>query len=432
MSIVGTSWGRYPRVSDQTIVPLRWRDISLPTVSGTMLAYGNGRSYGDSCTNAGGTLLHTRGLDRFISFDSASGILRCESGVLLGEILDQFVPKGWFLPVLPGTKFVTVGGAIANDVHGKNHHRAGTFGEHVLRFELLRSDGTRCECSHATNEELFRATIGGLGLTGVITWAEISLQRISSPWMTVENLRFANLHEFFAISAESERDFAYTVSWIDCAAAGSALGRGVFMRANHAPPGRDGAGSQRRLRMPFTPPISLINRVTLRAFNALYYHQHRRRHGLEHYDSYFFPLDAIADWNRIYGPRGFLQYQCVVPMDAAESALTNLLACIKRSGSGSFLAVLKVFGDRATAGILTFPRAGTTLALDFPNEGQATLDLLERLDDIVIAAGGAVYPAKDSRLKRARFVRYFPGWEAMLPHIDPRFSSGWWRRVTEN
>jgi FAD/FMN-containing dehydrogenase len=183
--------------------------------------------------------------------------------------------------------------------------------------------------------------------------------------------------------------------------------------------------------MPLTPPISLINRLSLRAFNSLYYHRRRPRQALDHYDSYFYPLDAIADWNRIYGPRGFLQYQCVVPMPSAEPVLTELLACVGRSGSGSFLAVLKVFGDRPAAGILSFPRAGTTLALDFPNQGQATLDLLERLDDIVSAAGGAVYPAKDARLTRARFVRYFPGWEAMLPHIDPRFSSGWWRRVME-
>jgi FAD/FMN-containing dehydrogenase len=426
----GTSWGRYPPASPQTIVSLHWRDAPLPTFSGSSLAHGNGRSYGDCCTNTGGTLLHTRSLDRFIAFDNASGVLRCEAGVLFSEILDLVVARGWFLPVTPGTKFVTVGGAIANDVHGKNHHRAGTFGEHVRCFELLRSDGTRVECSRTRNAELFRATVGGLGLTGVITWAEFALQRIAGPWMATENLRFTNLREFFTLSAESEQDYAYTVAWVDCAATGAALGRGWFFRANHAA-GPEQAHPRRSLRMPLTPPISLINRLSLRAFNSLYYHRRRPRQALDHYDSYFYPLDAIADWNRIYGPRGFLQYQCVVPMPSAEPVLTELLACVGRSGSGSFLAVLKVFGDRPAAGILSFPRAGTTLALDFPNQGQATLDLLERLDDIVSAAGGAVYPAKDARLTRARFVRYFPGWEAMLPHIDPRFSSGWWRRVME-
>jgi FAD/FMN-containing dehydrogenase len=434
MPSVGASWGRYPGASGQTIVPLHWRDRVLPTVSGTMLPHGNGRSYGDSCTNANGTLLHTRHLDRFIAFDAETGVLRCEAGVLFSEILDLIVSKGWFLPVSPGTKFVTVGGAIANDVHGKNHHCTGTFGEHVRCFELLRSDGTRRICSPTENEDLFRATIGGLGLTGVITWAEFTLQRIANPWMAVENLRFANLHEFLAISAESARDFAYTVAWVDCAAAGTTLGRGLFMRANHSPAdtAHGPPAPRRRLSVPFTPPLSLINSASLRAFNALYYHRHRPQRAVSHYEPYFYPLDAIGSWNRIYGPRGFLQYQCVVPMSAAEGSLTELLAEIQRSGSGSFLAVLKVFGERPPAGILSFPRAGTTLALDFSNRGQATLDLLERLDDIVCAAGGAVYPAKDARLKRTRFERYFPEWQTMLPHIDARFSSGWWRRVMES
>jgi len=430
---VGTSWGRYPPVAAQAVVPLRWRDAQLPTLESYMLAYGNGRSYGDSCTNAGGTLLHTRGLDRFIAFDPSTGVLRCEAGVLFSEIIDLIVPKGWFLPVTPGTKFITVGGAIANDVHGKNHHRAGTFGEYVRRFELLRSDGARIECSPDENAPLFRATVGGLGLTGVITWAEFALQPISNPWMAIENRRFGDLREFLQLSAESERGFAYTVAWVDCAAPATALGRGVFMRANHTPADISSgpAAPRRRLTMPFTPPLSLINTASLRAFNALYFHRRRPQHEIGHYDSYFYPLDAIGDWNRIYGPRGFLQYQCLVPMADAQNSLAALLDEIRRSGSGSFLAVLKVFGDRRAAGILSFARAGATLALDFPNHGQTTLDLLERLDDVVCAAGGAVYPAKDARLKRARFERYFPNWTAMLPHLDPRFSSGWWRRVME-
>lgn len=431
MRPTGLSWGRYPAPRNQTVVPLYWRDAALPLVDGRMLPRGNGRSYGDSCTNDDGFLLYTRGLDRFIAFDPDSGVLRCEAGVLFSEILDLFVPNGWFLPVAPGTKFVTVGGAIANDVHGKNHHRAGTFGEHVRRFELLRSDGARYVCSETENVDLFRATIGGLGLTGVITWAEFALQRIANPWMMVEYHRFADIAEFMAVSAASERDYAYTVAWVDCAA--RERGRGWFMRANHASADitKGPQAPCRRLSVPFAPPFSLINRASLRAFNTLYFHRRRPQCTAEHYDPYFFPLDVIANWNLIYGPRGFLQYQCVVPMAHAETSLAALLAEVARSGSGSFLAVLKVFGDRPAAGILSFPRAGTTLALDFPNQGQATLDLLERLDDIVVAAGGAVYPAKDARLKHARFVRYFPRWEAMQAHIDPRFSSGWWRRVME-
>ena len=431
MPAVGTSWGRYPH-ADQNIVPLHWRDAALPAATGSVLAYGNGRSYGDVCLNDGGTLLHTRGLDRYIAFDPASGVLRCEAGVLFADILDFVVPQGWFLPVTPGTRYVTVGGAVANDVHGKNHHGAGTFGEHVRRFELLRSDGTRIECSPVQNVDLYTATIGGLGLTGVIIWVEFQLLRIASPWMAQETRRFGNLAEFFALSADSERDYAYTVAWIDCAASGNAFGRGVFFRANHAPAmAAQRAARQRQLVVPFTPPFSLINSLSLRAFNALYFHRAREGHAVVHYEPYFYPLDAIAEWNRIYGPRGFLQYQCVVPPDASMDAITRLLQTIAASGSGSFLAVLKVFADRRPAGTLSFPRAGTTLALDFPNNGAATFSLLDRLDDIVAATGGAVYPAKDARMSGARFRQYFPNWQSMLPHIDPKFSSGFWRRVME-
>jgi FAD/FMN-containing dehydrogenase len=248
--------------------------------------------------------------------------------------------------------------------------------------------------------------------------------------MASETLRFGDLNEFFALSAQSEPDHEYTVAWIDCGGSVQTFGRGLFIRANHSATNR-AIRPPRRLRMPFTPPVSLINRASLRAFNGLYFHAARQGHASAHYEPYFFPLDAIGDWNRIYGPRGFLQYQCVVAPDHAESAIAELLRRIAASGTGSFLAVLKVFSDRPAAGILSFPRAGTTLALDFPNRGEATLALLEQLDDIVVGAGGAVYPAKDARLKGARFRRYFPRWEQMLPHVDPRFSSGFWRRVME-
>jgi FAD/FMN-containing dehydrogenase len=428
MSMPGTSWGRFPHATQQ-IIPLHWRDAGLPEIDGTLLAYGNGRSYGDVCLNDGGVLLHTRGLNRFITFEPETGVLRCEAGVLFSDILDFVVPRGWFLPVTPGTQYITVGGAIANDVHGKNHHRAGTFGEHVRCFELLRSDGSRQVCSRDENAGLFGATIGGLGLTGVITWAEFALKRVPGPWMDTETLSFDGLTEFFAVSTESEREHEYTVAWIDCAGSGKSFGRGLFMRANHAARA-DAIPRGHHLRMPFTPPVSLINGATLRAFNAAYFHGTRRGRAVVPYRPYFYPLDAVGDWNRIYGPRGFLQYQCVVPPATAEAATAELLQHIAASGNGSFLAVLKVFTDRPAAGILSFPRAGTTLALDFPNRGTATFDLLERLDEIVVAAGGAVYPAKDARLRGERFRRYFPRWQEMQAHCDPRFSSGFWRRVT--
>lgn len=399
-----------------------------------MLPYGNGRSYGDACLNDGGLLLATRGLDRFIAFDPASGVLRCEAGVLLSEILALTVPQGWFLPVTPGTRFVTVGGAIANDVHGKNHHRAGTFGCHLRSLELLRSDGSRRTCTPERNADWFGATIGGLGLTGVITWAEFALKRIAGPMIDVETIRFGRLEEFFALSRASDKDYEYTVAWIDCVARGHALGRGLFMRGNHAGAlyRQRAAKRPRRLHMPLTPPLSLVNRATLRPFNTLYFHRQRRerQRAAVYYEKFFYPLDAILAWNRMYGPHGFMQYQCVVPPAAGEDATRAILERIAASGSGSFLSVLKLFGDVPSPGWLSFPRPGVTLALDFPNQGAPTLRLLDALDEIVGQAGGAVYPAKDARMSAASFRRYFPGWERLRDYVDPRFSSSLWRRVT--
>jgi FAD/FMN-containing dehydrogenase len=433
MTRVGESWGRYPCAQQQEIRTLRHRDEALPDRP-SMLAYGNGRSYGDSCLNDGGTLLHTRPLDRLMAFDAATGLLRCEAGMLLAEILDFAVPRGWFLPVTPGTRFVTMGGATANDVHGKNHHVAGTFGRHVRAFELLRSDGTRRVCTPAEHADWFGATVGGLGLTGVITWTEIALRPIASPWLTTETYRFEGLDAFFDLSHRSDNGYEYTVAWIDCTARGRHAGRGLFMRGNHAdgevaPPS---SHSRRPLRMPLVPPVSLVNRLSLRPFNWLYYHTSPRTpvRTVRHYEPYFYPLDGILDWNRMYGPRGFLQYQCVVPPAAAQAAVAALLEAIARSGKGSFLAVLKQFGTQRSPGMLSFPRPGTTLALDFPNDGEPVLTLLDRLDAIVAEAGGAVYPAKDARMSGQRFRQYYPNWEAFAAFIDPRMSSGFWRRVT--
>ena len=429
------SWGRYPR-SRHVVRELTDRHAPLPAFDGLALPYGNGRSYGDSCQNPDGTLLRTRGLDRFIQFDAASGQLRCEAGVLLGEILDQVVPQGWFLPVSPGTRHVTVGGAIANDVHGKNHHAAGSFGHHVECFELLRSDGERMLCRPGDAHGLFEATVGGLGLTGVITWAQIRLRRVCGPWMETETLRFGSLDEFFELSRASAAHHEYTVAWIDCLARGASLGRGLFMRGDHAPanPAERPPAPKERWGMPVAPPFSLVNGLTLRPFNTLYYHRQRAasQRATVHYVPYFYPLDGIRDWNRMYGPRGFLQYQCVLPPAAARDGIAELMREIAASGSGSFLAVLKEFGTRPAAGLMSFPRPGTTLALDFPNNGARVLRLLERLDRIVDAADGAVYPAKDARLAGPSFRRAFPNWERFAAFVDPRFSSGFWRRVMES
>ncbi len=433
---IGQSWGRYPRV-EQRILPVLDRDgvLPLPSDGGSVLPHGNGRSYGDSCLNPGATLLTNRGLDRFIDFDPATGIVRCEAGVTLADILDIALPSGWFLPVTPGTRYATVGGAIANDVHGKNHHRAGTFCHHVRCIELLRSDGSRRQLTPADGSGLFAATAGGLGLTGFITWAELQLRRVPGPWIETESIRFDNLDEFFALSRDSAERFEYTVAWIDCLAKGPNLGRGHFLRGDHAPGDAQAAtpSSAPRRSMPLVPPVSLVNRLTLRPFNTLYYWRQPARHArhMSHYQSYFYPLDGINHWNRMYGPKGFLQHQCVLPPATARDATAALLGEIARSGRGSFLAVLKEFGDRPSPGLLSFPRPGTTLALDFPNDGPDLLKMLDRLDHIVSEAGGAVYAAKDARMSPSLFRQAYPAWEEFSRFIDPRFSSGFWRRVME-
>ena len=414
-----------------------WRHQNLPLEgygNQTFLPFGNGRSYGDSCLNSGGMLIDARSLDRYIDFNPETGVLRCEAGVLLSDILQLVVPYGWFLPVTPGTRYVTIGGAIANDVHGKNHHRAGTFGCHVSCFELLRSDGTRLECSPETNTEWYRTTIGGLGLTGLITWAELQLKPISSPYIQQEIIRYPDLGAFFELSAESDRDFEHTMAWVDCLASGSGLGRGLFIRGNEdTDSSRQPVKSARTMiDLPVCPPVSLVNHWTLKAFNKLYYHKQRgnRKKSVVHYAPFFYPLDAIGNWNRIYGPKGFLQYQMAVPSENGQDAVREILEQISRAGIGSFLAVLKIFGNRPSPGLMSFPRQGVTLALDFPNQGGTPFSLLDSLDDIVESAQGAVYPAKDARMSPDKFRAYFPQWKELENYIDPRFSSSFWRRVT--
>ena len=417
---------------------LYWRSDPLPIdmqAKKTFLPFGNGRSYGDVCLNEGGYLLDCRQLHRFISFDPKTGLVRCEAGVLLSEILELTVAKGWFLPVTPGTQFVTVGGAIANDVHGKNHHRAGTFGQHVRCFELLRSDGARMLCSPQENDAFYKATIGGLGLTGVITWAEIQLHPITNAFIEHEVIRYRNLDEFFVLARESDQEFEHTVAWIDCLAKGDELGRGLFIRGNYAKAfeGKTAPPSKLRLTFPVDPPFALINGLTLKVFNALYYHKQwsNRVRGLVHYQPFFYPLDAIRSWNRIYGHKGFFQYQCAVPTSQMEDAIREILKRIGKAGVGSFLAVLKLFGNKPSPGLLSFPLPGATLALDFPNNGTSTLKLLDELDEVTRSVGGRINPSKDARMRPADFTQAYPNWLTMEKYIDPNFSSSFWRRVTD-
>lgn len=425
------SWGRYP-VKDQKGLELAWRNGGLPTES-NFLPQGNARSYGDCCMNAQGLVVSTTPLRNLIAFDPDSGVLRCESGVMLKDILDVFEPRGWFLPVTPGTKFATVGGAIANDVHGKNHHVAGTFGCHVLAFELLRSDGSRTVCSPTENVDLFAATIGGLGLTGVLVWADILLKRVENSAVRSESFKYQTLHDFFSLSAESEASHEYTMAWVDCLAGGASTGRGHFIRGNHA------SYADARLKhkplplmIPVDPPVSLVNPLSLRVFNSLYYHRQRSKvvYSITPYDPFFYPLDGIRHWNRMYGPKGFLQYQFVLPMENSADGITEILHRIAASRSGSFLAVLKVFGARPSPGLMSFPRPGTTLALDFPFQGEKTHALFRSLDEVVRQAGGAIYPAKDAHMSELDFKQYYPRWQEFLQWKDPNITSSFWQRVT--
>jgi len=345
------------------------------------------------------------------------------------------VPRGWFLPVTPGTKFVSVGGAIANDIHGKNHHAGGTFGRHVTRFELLRSSGERLICSPTENEMLYQATIGGLGLTGLIVWAEFRLKPIVNPYIDAEHINFSSLDEFFTISAESDQGYEYTVSWVDLLVGDKAICRGNFIRGNH---NQDPALASKPLKkplplaVPFNLPSFVLNPLTVWGFNQLYYYKQmpKRVQKVESYDPFFYPLDSIHQWNRMYGKRGFLQYQCVVPHEGSRESMGEIMGRIRKSGEGTFLTVLKEFGDIQSPGMLSFPRPGLTLALDFAYAGPKTLKHLEELDAVVRQVDGAIYPAKDARMSAASFQQFYPRWEEFAGYIDPHFSSSFWRRVS--
>jgi FAD/FMN-containing dehydrogenase len=433
------SWGRYPKL-DASIVPLNWScDFPLhPPPATRMLPVGAGRSYGDVCLLGHGTLLRTRGpglsggMDRLLDFDPTTGVLCCEAGVTLGEILDFAVPRGFFLPVSPGTKYVTVGGAIANDIHGKNHHIAGTFGRHVPRFELVRSDGTHLICSAAQHAEWYAATIGGLGLTGLIAWAEVTLRPIVSRSIQYTGIKFSGIEEFVMLS-EAHAKSEYTVSWIDCVATGRNFARGIFMAGEHATePGPLKRSKPAKLTLPIDFPDFLLNRRSVGLFNTLYYNKQmgKIKNAIVDYEPFFYPLDKLQRWNRMYGKNGLLQFQCVVPWEASQMGLVKIMKAITSSGLASFLAVLKVFGNAPSPGMMSFPKPGITLALDFPIRHEVSFDLLERLAAITLDHGGRMYPAKDATMTAAQFQAFYPQWKKFAAYVDPAFDSAFWQRVT--
>lgn len=349
---------------------------------------------------------------------------------MLSDIILHCGPSGWFLPVTPGTKHVTLGGAIANDVHGKNHHLSGSFGCHVEWLDLARSDGVTRRCSLRENPDLFSATIGGMGLTGHISRAAIRLMKVPGVNVAEKVTPFASLDGYFDLAEQADETNEYAVAWIDQSAGGAAAGRGLLFTGNHVegpfvPHGRAILG------VPFTPPVSALNGLSVRVFNTLYRFAKGRdpRVKTTHYNPFFYPLDGVANWNRLYGPRGLHQHQSVIPFVAARRIIPQLLQVSRDAGQASFLTVLKRFGSVRSPGILSFSRPGYTLTLDFPHRGKKTLQLLDMLDAMTVGCGGSVNPYKDSRMSPRTFRESFPEWQRVEALRDPAFLSAFWART---
>jgi decaprenylphospho-beta-D-ribofuranose 2-oxidase len=403
-----SGWGGYPKSEAQVIVPHSLGSFRSQLAQHRLLiARGMGRSYGDSAVSE--VVLKTTYYDHFIAFDRETGLLTAEAGVLLREILRVTVKQGWFLPVTPGTSFVTLGGAIASDVHGKNHHLVGTFGQHVVSMTLLLGTGEVVTASPSERADLFHATCGGMGLTGVIIAATIQLTRIKSSLIRQKTIK-ASCLEAVCEAFEDHSTATYSVAWIDCLATGTRLGRSVLLLGEHSNEGSTDFLVKDLFSVPIHTPAAFLNRTTMRIFNNAYWlrarHQKTRLAPLL---SYFYPLDAIGEWNRFYGKAGFLQYQFVLPKVDGIANMRTILTKIADSGQGSFLAVLKKFGP-ANQNLLSFPMEGYTLALDF-KVSQRAIEMLSAFDDMVTAMGGKVYLTKDALMREVTFKASYPSWQ---------------------
>lgn len=385
-----------------------------------VIAQGLLRSYGDSALSE--QAITTLRFNRLLSFESETGMLTCESGVPLSDIIDVFLPRGWFLPVTPGTKFVTIGGAIASDVHGKNHHRAGSFCSHIEQMDVMLPSGEVLSCSPAINPDLFRATCGGMGLTGVILRASIRLMSVKSAYIEQETVKARDLAHIMELF-ESSVGWTYSVAWIDCLSSGRSLGRSILMRGEHSTERPLAIKPRRKLNVPVNFPGFALNNLSVRAFNMFYYTKARDRisSNIVDYDSFFYPLDSISNWNRIYGRKGFTQYQFVLPLESSSTGMRKMLTKIAQSGMGSFLAVLKLFG--AQSGLMSFPMEGYTLALDFPIK-RGLFELLDELDRMVVDYGGRLYLTKDARMSAETLLASYKGlldeFLSLREKYDPR------------
>ncbi len=409
-----SGWDKYPTINAQVFHPLTPEDV-LRCIGGNphnpLIARGLGRSYGDS--SLAPHVISTRYLDHLLSFDEYSGVLTCSAGVSFAHILSVFVPKGWFPPVTPGTKFVTVGGAIASDIHGKNHHLEGSFTDHVSCLKIATVSDGIVECSRERHPELFQATCGGMGLTGVILEATFGLKPIKSAYIDETTLKAKTLEEALDLFA-IHHNASYSVAWLDCSSSGRSLGRSVVMLGEHSAQGGLTPGKSLTLIVPVDMPSFVLNRYTIRAFNALYYNLLRKKRTERriHYEPFFYPLDGIRHWNRLYGKNGFTQYQFVIPKQASLEGLTTVLERIAASKHASALAVLKAFGKN-NINHLSFPMEGCTLALDFKLD-TGLFELLNELDSIVLDYGGRVYLTKDVRMSAEMFKRSYPRWQSFM------------------
>jgi FAD/FMN-containing dehydrogenase len=395
-------WGRSPVVPGREV---RSEQL-LRAAAGRPLSRGLGRSYGDSSLPAAGDaeVVSTTLADRILSFDPATGLLRAEAGLPLYDLVRLFLPRGWFVPVTPGTQFVTLGGMVASDVHGKNHHRDGTFGAHVTELAICVADGRVVRCSPAVEPELFRATIGGMGLTGHILEVAFRMARLPSPWIWNESARMRDIDQFVDNLKQASAAWPMTVGWIDCLTAGAHLGRGILYKGRWAEPSEAPAKPprpKRRVTVPFDCPSFVLGRPSIVAFNALYYHRPLPRPGIVHPESYFYPLDVLRGWNRLYGRRGFTQHQSVLPDEAGRGAVRRFLEVLVKHGGASFLCVIKDCGPEGT-GLLSFPRPGISVALDIAVRDD-TQALIDALNERVIAEGGRIYLTKDAFTRPEHF-----------------------------
>lgn len=429
-----TGWGRIAPTRARLATPTDATEVATllkDAPARGVIARGLGRSYNNAAQNDGGLVIGMAALNRIVSLDRATGEATCEAGVSLEQLMVAGLPHGWFVPVSPGTRQVTVGGAIAADVHGKNHHRAGSFARHVPWFDLLLPNGVQLRVSRDNEPRLFWATAGGMGLTGIIVRAAVQLTRVETASVRVDTTRAADLDEAMSCLADADGRYAYTVAWLDCLARGRQLGRSVVTSGDFASVADLPARQRReplafrpstRLRAPRTCPPGLVNRYTVGLANEAWYHKAPRRRlaEIQSIGAFFHPLDGIGNWNTVYGPGGFRQYQFVVPF-GQEQVLRRSLELISAVGAPSFVTVLKRFGP-GDDGYLSFPMPGWTLALDFPARTQGLAGLLDRLDDGVLAAGGRVYLAKDSRVSRETFAAMYPRlaeFRAVRADVDP-------------